>query len=214
MSHTNLTYPYKLPDLGFALDALEPAIDAQTMEIHHGKHHGGYVKKLNAALEEYPRLQKYDLHHILSNIESLPADIQTAVRNNGGGHLNHSLFWQILKPGGRRELQGEFRTALEKKFGAISDFKAKFGQVAMSRFGSGWAWLVLNAVGELHLYSTPNQDSPLMDGMTPLLGLDVWEHAYYLKYQNRRNEYVENFWSVVNWGMVEEFYTQHRADRR
>jgi Fe-Mn family superoxide dismutase len=205
-----MTYPYKLPELGFSYDALEPIIDARTMDIHFNKHHGAYVSKLNAALEGHPELQRHDLVSLLGNLDSVPENIRQAVRNNGGGHLNHFLFWQILTPGGASEPKGALRDAIEQKFGSFDAFKETFSQAAMTRFGSGWAWLAITSAGELTVYSTPNQDTPSMDGSVPLLGLDVWEHAYYLHYQNRRNDYVANFWNVVNWDVVGHFFEQHR----
>ncbi len=197
---------HQLPELPYAYDALEPYIDAQTMEIHHTKHHGGYVKKLNAALEPYPELQKASAEDLIRNLASVPEEIRTAVRNNGGGHLNHSLFWTIMAPNGGGEPSGALREALDKTFGDFASFRAQFTQAALTRFGSGWAWLALTRFGRLVVFSTPNQDNPLMEGLIPILGLDVWEHAYYLKYQNRRAEYVENWWNVVNWPQVEANY--------
>lgn len=194
---------FKLPDLGYGYDALEPYIDAKTMEIHHSKHHAAYVEKLNTALEKYPDWQNKKIDDILSDIKSLPEDIRTAVQNNGGGHANHSLFWQIMKPGGAKEPAGQIADVINSKFGEFEKFKARFGEIAVNRFGSGWAWLVKHG-DNFEIYSTANQDSPLMEGKTPVLGLDVWEHAYYLKYQNRRPEYIENWWQVVNWSAVEE----------
>ncbi len=197
---------HRLPELSYPYDALEPYIDAQTMEIHHTKHHGGYVKKLNAALEKYPYLFEVSAEELIRNLASVPEEIRTAVRNNGGGHLNHSLFWTILSPNGGGEPSGALREALEKTFGDFATFQAQFTGAALGRFGSGWAWLAVNRFRELVVLSTPNQDNPLMDGLIPILGLDVWEHAYYLKYQNRRAEYVENWWKVVNWPQVEANY--------
>ncbi|HEY5549750.1 MAG TPA: superoxide dismutase [Candidatus Saccharimonadales bacterium] len=195
---------FKLPDLGYDFDALEPYIDAKTMEIHHGKHHGAYVEKLNAALDKYPDWQKKTIEEILSDVKSLPEDVRTAVQNNGGGHANHSLFWQIMQPGGAKEPAGQIADVINSKFGGFDQFKNQFSETATNRFGSGWAWLVKNG-DDFEIYSTANQDSPLMEGKKPLLGLDVWEHAYYLKYQNRRPEYIENWWHVVNWSEVAQF---------
>ncbi len=192
---------FKLPDLGYGFDALEPYIDAKTMEIHHDKHHAAYVEKLNAALEKYPDWQSKKIEEILSDIKSVPEEVRTAVRNNGGGHANHNLFWQIMKPGGSKDNHGKLADALKATFGSLDDFKNKMTETAVNRFGSGWAWLVKNG-DKLEVYSTANQDSPLMEGKTPILGLDVWEHAYYLKYQNRRPEYIEAWWNVVNWDAV------------
>ncbi len=201
-----MPYPFQLPELGYAYDALEPHIDARTMEIHHTKHHAAYVNNLNAALEKYPELHKACLNDLLRNLAALPADIQTAVRNNGGGHKNHSLFWEILKPGGSNTPSGKLQKAIEETFGGFEAFKDRFSKAAATRFGSGWAWLALDAFGKLHVFSTANQDSPVMENFTPILGLDVWEHAYYLKYQNRRPEYIQAFWNVVNFDVVAEKY--------
>ncbi|NOZ27748.1 MAG: superoxide dismutase [Chloroflexi bacterium] len=199
---------HELPTLPYAYDALEPHIDARTMEIHHTKHHAGYVNNLNAALEKYPDLQSVSLEVLLRNIHSVPEDIRTAVRNNGGGHANHSLFWAVMAPDGGGVPSGELAAAIEQAFGSFDAFRERFAKAAATRFGSGWAWLALTAFGKLVVYSTANQDSPYMDGHTPLLGLDVWEHAYYLKYQNRRPEYVNNWWNVVNWEAVAENYAK------
>ena len=196
-------YPFKLPDLGYAYDALEPHIDARTMEIHHTKHHQAYVNNLNAALEKHPYLHGASLETLLRN---LAAEIQTAVRNNGGGHANHSLFWEVIAPGGSSEPTGALAQAIQEAFGSFEAFKEQFAKAAATRFGSGWAWLAVDAFGKLHVFSTANQDSPLMQGFTPILGLDVWEHAYYLKYQNRRPEYIQAFWNVVNWDVVAQKY--------
>ena len=195
---------YELPKLTYAYDALEPHIDARTMEIHHSKHHNTYVTNLNAAVEGTEFAGK-DLIELISNIDALPADKQTAVRNNGGGHANHTLFWEILAPGGSNTPTGELASAIESKFGSFDAFKEEFAKAAAGRFGSGWAWLVVDG-GELAITSTPNQDSPVMEGKTPILGLDVWEHAYYLNYQNRRPDYITAFWNVVNWDVVESKY--------
>ncbi len=199
---------HQLPELPYAYDALEPYIDEQTMRIHHTKHHNGYVSKLNAALEKYPDLQEVSLETLLRHLPSVPEEIRTAVRNNGGGHANHSLFWTVMGPGGGGSPTGELAEAISATFGSFEAFKERFTHAALTRFGSGWAWLVLTGFGKLVVYSTPNQDSPYLDGFTPLLGLDVWEHAYYLKYQNRRAEYVNNWWNVVNWEVVAERYAQ------
>ncbi len=199
---------HQLPELPYAYDALEPYIDEQTMRIHHTKHHNGYVSKLNATLEKYPDLQEVSLETLLRHLPSVPEEIRTAVRNNGGGHANHSLFWTVMGPGGGGSPTGELAEAISATFGSFEAFKERFTHAALTRFGSGWAWLVLTGFGKLVVYSTPNQDSPYLDGFTPLLGLDVWEHAYYLKYQNRRAEYVNNWWNVVNWEVVAERYAQ------
>lgn len=192
---------FTLPDLPYAYDALEPHIDSETMHLHHEKHHAGYVANANAALEKHPDLADKSLTDLLKDIDSVPEDIRTAVRNNAGGHANHSLFWEILSPNGGGEPTGAVKDAIEETFGNFDDFKNKFATAATGRFGSGWAWLVL-ADGKLEVTSTPNQDSPLMDGQTPLLGLDVWEHAYYLNYKNLRADYVKAFWNLVNWDEV------------
>ncbi|MEK6928543.1 MAG: superoxide dismutase [Nanoarchaeota archaeon] len=195
---------HELPGLSYAYDALEPYIDAKTMEIHHTKHHQAYIDKLNAALEKYPELQKKSAEEILIDINEIPEDIRMAVRNHGGGNLNHSLFWQLLKKDVKFE--GKIAEEINKKFGSFDEFKKKFAEIAIGRFGSGWAWLVVNEKKKLEIISTGNQDSPLMDGKIPILGLDVWEHAYYLKYQNKRADYVSAFWNVVNWKKVDELY--------
>lgn len=200
---------YELPALPYAHDALEPHIDAQTMEIHHGRHHATYVNNLNAALEGHDVGDK-TVEELISNLEALPESIRTAVRNNGGGHANHTLFWQILSPNGGGEPTGELAQAINDTFGSFENFKEKFTDAALKRFGSGWAWLVVKD-GKLEVTSTPNQDSPLMEGATPILGLDVWEHAYYLKYQNKRPDYVKAFWNVVNWDEVNKRYLAARG---
>lgn len=197
MAHT-------LPALPYAHDALEPYIDAQTMEIHHGKHHQGYVNNLNAALEGLGDLADMDVADLLQNLDRVPEDKRQAVINNGGGHANHSLFWSTMSPNGG-EIGGEIASAIESAFGGLHEARDLFGTAATTRFGSGWAWLVLGDDG-LEIYSTANQDSPLMRGHTPLLGIDVWEHAYYLKYQNRRPDYVEAWTNVINWTRVNELY--------
>ena len=201
-----MTEKFVLPELGFSFDALEPAIDAKTMEIHHGKHHAGYVAKLNAALESAPEFFGRSIEDVLSGIKEVPEGIRQAVINNGGGHANHSLFWKVLTPGGSKAPGGDLLADIKATFGSLEDFKSAFSQAAATRFGSGWAWLVLNSDKKLQVYSTANQDSPYMAGHTPILGLDVWEHAYYLNYQNRRPDYIESFWSVVNWDVVQENY--------
>ncbi len=197
-----MSFPFQLPELGYAPDALEPHIDARTMEIHHQKHHGAYTAKFNAALEGHPHFHSVDAEHILRGFNGLPAGIQDAVRNNGGGYYNHSLFWDILTPGGSGAPTGELAGVIDQDFGSFEAFKEEFGAAAASRFGSGWAWLVIDPFGKLRVLSTANQDSPLMDGHTPVLGLDVWEHAYYLNYQNRRPDYIAAFWNLVNWDKV------------
>jgi Fe-Mn family superoxide dismutase len=197
---------FTLPSLPYALDALAPHIDAQTMEIHHGKHHNAYVTNLNAALEGHANLQSKSIEDLVSDLDSVPEAARTAVRNNGGGHANHSLFWTVMGPGGGGEPGGDLAAAIGKAFGSFGDFKEKFSTAAATRFGSGWAWLVVKG-GGLNVLSTPNQDSPLMTGDgTPILGLDVWEHAYYLNYQNRRPDYIAAWWHVVNWDEVAKRY--------
>lgn len=196
---------YKLPDLPYAYDALEPHIDERTMRIHHDKHHGGYTKKTNSALEGTDFEDK-SIEEVLSNITDVPEDIRQFVINNGGGYANHSLFWKILSPNGGGEPTGEIADAIDDEFGSFSKFQEEFNKAAKGRFGSGWAWLCVKSDGSLELLSTPNQDSPLMNGLTPIFGLDVWEHAYYLKYQNRRPDYIDAFWNVVNWDQVNKNY--------
>jgi Fe-Mn family superoxide dismutase len=199
-----MKYPYSLPQLPYPYDALEPYIDKMTMEIHHTKHHQGYINNLNSALEKYPEFHNLELEEILKNLNQLPEEIKTAVRNNGGGHYNHALFWEIMKPNGGGEPKGKLKEEIEKNFGSFEEFKKLFSETAIKHFGSGWAWLVITSDKKLKVYSMLNQDSPLMNGDIPIMGLDVWEHAYYLKYQNRRAEYVEVWWHVVNWDKIEE----------
>jgi Fe-Mn family superoxide dismutase len=194
---------YQVPPLPYAFDALEPYIDAKTMEIHHDKHHGAYVTNLNKALEAQPDLAALPVEQLIAQLDKVPENIRTAVRNNGGGHANHSLFWKIMKKGGGGDPKGDIATAIKGAFGSFADFKTKFNQAATTRFGSGWAWL-MNKDGKLVIESMPNQDNPLMSGAKPIMGLDVWEHAYYLKYQNRRPEYIEAWWNVVNWDAIAE----------
>lgn len=197
---------FELPQLPYAYDALEPHIDKETMNIHHTKHHNTYVTNLNAALEGNTELLSKSVEEVVANLDAVPEAARTAVRNNGGGHANHSLFWTILSPNGGGAPTGELADAINSKFGSLDNFKAEFTKAATTRFGSGWAWLVVNN-GELEVTSTPNQDSPLMEGKTPVLGLDVWEHAYYLNYQNRRPDYIGAFWNVVNWDEVAKRYS-------
>jgi Fe-Mn family superoxide dismutase len=197
---------YTLPKLPFAYDALEPYIDARTMEIHYTKHHQGYVNNVNAALEKYPEWHNKPIEEVMADLKNVPEAVRTAVRNNGGGHVNHTFFWQILKKG--VAFKGEVADAIKTKFGSLEEFKEKFSKAAATRFGSGWAWLVVNDGGELEIMSTANQDTPLSEGKTPILGLDVWEHAYYLKYQNRRPEYIEAFFNVINWEKVNQNFKQ------
>ncbi|MDK4450302.1 superoxide dismutase [Enterococcus casseliflavus] len=198
---------YTLPDLPYAYDALEPYIDEETMHLHHDKHHNTYVTNLNAAIEKHPELGEKTVEELLADFSSVPEDIQTAVRNNGGGHANHTFFWEILGPNAGGEPTGAIKEAIEETFGSFEDFKEEFKTAATGRFGSGWAWLVVKD-GKLAITSTANQDSPLMDGQTPVLGLDVWEHAYYLKYKNVRPDYINAFWSVVNWDKVNEYFAK------
>lgn len=198
----------ELPALKFSFDALEPAIDARTMEIHHDKHHGAYVNNLNKALESAPEYFGQPIEQVLRQINKVPESIRTAVRNNGGGHANHSLFWEILTPGGKKSPTGALLAELEKTFASFDTFQEKFAAAAATRFGSGWAWLVVDDQKKLQVFSTANQDSPFMDGQTPILGLDVWEHAYYLNYQNRRPDYIKAFWSLVNWSYVEQEFSK------
>lgn len=197
---------FTLPPLPYSFDALDPYIDALTMEIHHDKHHGKYVEELNKALSTYPEWNNKPLVDILRNIDQIPDAIRTAVRNNGGGHFNHSLFWDIMKKNGGGKPRGTVATAITTHFGSFESFQQEFEKVAKTRFGSGWAWLSLTREGRINLHSTANQDCPLMEGLIPFFGLDVWEHAYYLKYQNRRPEYITAWWHVVNWDQVEENY--------
>ena len=196
---------YKLPELPYAYDALEPHFDKETMNIHHTKHHNTYVTNLNNALEGNEALLNKSIEELIADMDAIPENIRTAVRNNGGGHANHSLFWELLSADGGGTPTGTLAEAIDKKFGNFDAFKEEFAKAGTTRFGSGWAWLVLNN-GELEITSTPNQDSPLMEGKTPLLGLDVWEHAYYLNYQNRRPDYISAFWNVVNWDEVAKRY--------
>ncbi len=202
---------YELPPLPYAYDALEPHIDARTMEIHHTKHHQGYVNKVNAALEGHADLAGKPIEQVLREIKSVPENIRQAVINNGGGHANHSMFWQIMGPGKGGEPSGPLADEINKTFGSFDKFQDAFANAAVTRFGSGWAWLGLDENGKLHVGSTANQDSPLMFGHTPILGLDVWEHAYYLKYQNRRPDYIKAWWNVVNWDKVAEYYEKARG---
>jgi len=200
MTHT-------LPALGYSYDALEPFIDARTMEIHHTKHHQAYITNLNAAIQG-TEFESYPIEALIAEIDKLPEAIRPVVRNNGGGHANHSLFWQLLSVSGARTPSGPLADAIVATFGSVDSFKEKFETAAKTRFGSGWAWLSVNSAKQLEVASLPNQDSPVMEGKTPILGLDVWEHAYYLNYQNRRPDYVSAFWNVVNWSEVERLYVE------
>lgn len=199
MSHT-------LPALAYAYDALEPHIDALTMEIHHSRHHQTYINNLNAALADHPELAALPVEELLARFDSLPVQLQGAVRNHGGGHANHSLFWRVMSPQGGGEPAGELAAAIERDLGGFEAFKQAFTQAALSRFGSGWAWLVVDGSGKLQVVSSANQDSPLQDGLVPILGLDVWEHAYYLKYQNKRPDYIAAFYKVIDWNEVARRY--------
>ena len=201
---------HNLPPLPYPFDALEPYIDAKTMEIHHDKHHGAYVNNLNKALEGHPELQKLPVEDLLARIGNVPEAVRTAVRNNGGGHMNHSMFWKIMKKGGGGEPSGDLADAIKGAFGNFGDFKKTLSQAATSRFGSGWAWLLIRG-GKLVVESTANQDNPILDGGKAIFGLDVWEHAYYLKYQNRRPEYIEAWWNTVNWAQVADNFAQAKA---
>jgi superoxide dismutase, Fe-Mn family len=192
---------HSLPPLPYSFNALEPHLDAQTMQIHHGKHHQAYVNNLNAALEKYPELQSKTVEDLLKNINTVPEDIRTAVRNNGGGHVNHTMFWEIMSPNGGGAPTGAIADAINSRFGSYDSFKEQLNKAGVGRFGSGWAWLNDDG-GNLVIESTANQDSPLMDGKKPIFGIDVWEHAYYLKYQNRRPDYLTAWWNVINWDAV------------
>lgn len=200
---------FELPDLPYAYDALEPHIDEQTMRIHHDKHHAGYTRKLNAALEGHSDLQNKSVEELLADLSAIPADIRTAVRNNGGGYANHSLFWSVMSPDGGGEPDGDLAEAISSSFGSFSDFKDQFTSTAAGQFGSGWGWLAIDGSGSLNVLSTPNQDTPISQGMTPILGVDVWEHAYYLNYQNERGSYLNAWWNVVNWDEVSRLYKEN-----
>jgi len=197
---------FELPALPYATNALEPHIDARTMEIHHGKHHNAYVTNLNKALEGHPELQSKSIEELLTSLDSLPEAIRGAVRNNGGGHYNHSMFWQIMGPGKGGEPTGDLAAAINSAFGSFAAFKEKFAAAGATRFGSGWAWLIADKGGAVSVSSTPNQDNPISEGKTAILGVDVWEHAYYLNYQNRRPDYIAAWWNVVNWDEVAKRY--------
>ncbi len=201
---------FALPPLPYDYTALEPHIDEQTMRLHHDKHHAAYVNNLNAALEGHADLQAKTVEEIIGNLASVPENVRTTVRNNGGGHVNHTFFWEIMRPGGGKEPAGALADAINRTFGGVPQFKEQFQKACVGRFGSGWGWLTLDARGTLAIESTPNQDTPLMEGKTTILGCDVWEHAYYLKYQNRRPDYVSAWWNVVNWSEVGNRYDQAR----
>lgn len=198
---------YKLPQLNYPYNALEPYVDEETMKIHHNKHHQAYLDKLNTALQKYPELFEKSIEEILSNLDAVPEDIRTAVRNNGGGYLHHNLFWRMMKPEGGGEPMGDIDRAINETFGDFKSFKKQFTDSALSLFGAGWTWLVKNKEGDLLIANTSNQDSPVSKNYKPILGLDVWEHAYYLKYQNRRPEYIEQWWNVVDWEKINEYYS-------
>ncbi len=202
---------HELPPLPYDYKALEPHIDEQTMRIHHGKHHAGYVAKLNAALEKQAKLADWSVEQLLRDLHKVPEDIRTAVRNNGGGHANHTLFWSIMSPKGGGEPSGDLASAIKDAFGGFPKFKEQLSDAAATRFGSGWAWLSLDKKRKLVVESTANQDSPLIEGRTPILGLDVWEHAYYLNYQNRRPDYIQAWWNTINWDAVAERYAAARG---
>ncbi|MDJ0734613.1 MAG: superoxide dismutase [Nostocaceae cyanobacterium] len=198
----------KLPPLPYAKDALEPHIDAKTMEFHHDKHHAAYVRNLNAALDKHPELKSKTVEDLLQKLDNVPADIRTTVRNNGGGHVNHSMFWKIMTPNGGGEPTGAIADAIQENFGSFAELKKQFNQAGAKRFGSGWVWLVRTQDGKLEVISTANQDSPLSQGKYPIMGNDVWEHAYYLKYQNRRKDYLEAWWNVVNWDEINQRFDE------
>lgn len=200
--------PHQLPPLPYDYAALEPHIDAQTMQVHHDKHHAAYVNNLNAALEKAPELADKSVEELVAHLDAVPEAIRAAVRNNGGGHLNHTLFWEIMTPGGASEPSGELKNAIAAAFGSLEDLKTQFNDAGVKRFGSGWVWLIKDASGKLSLTSTPNQDNPISDGQTAIIGNDVWEHAYYLKYQNLRPKYLEAWWNVVNWDKIAEIYAK------
>ena len=202
---------FELPPLPYDYDALEPYIDAETMKLHHDKHHNTYITALNKALEGQPQLAARSIEQVLENLQEVPEDIRAAVRNNGGGHANHSMFWRLMKPKGSEAPKGDLLHTLESTFGSLDNFKTAFNDAATKRFGSGWAWLFMDNDGKLQITSSANQDSPLSNAVYPLLGLDVWEHAYYLKYQNRRPEYLSAWWNVVNWEEVERLYLLART---
>ena len=201
---------FELPTLPYSYNALEPYIDTETMHLHHDKHHATYVNNLNAALQSHPFVN-LPVEEVVRRINEVPENVRTAVRNNGGGHVNHTMFWEIMIPGGSKTPAGELATAINAKFGSLEAFKTTFNDAGVKRFGSGWAWLILNKNGELEVTSTANQDSPFMEGTFPVLGNDVWEHAYYLKYQNRRPDYLNAWWNVVNWDEVAKRYIRARG---
>lgn len=199
---------HELPELKYEFNALEPYIDEMTMNIHYSKHHAAYINNLNNALEKYPELFDKSIEDLLLSLDSLPESVRNVVRNNGGGHFNHSLFWSIMSPNGGGEPSIQFLEKFNESFGSFKEFKEQFAKAAISRFGSGWAWLIVSKTGALEIVTSANQDSPIIEGIKPILGLDVWEHAYYLKYQNRRPDYIKEWWNIVNWKEVEERYNQ------
>jgi Fe-Mn family superoxide dismutase len=204
---------FEVPPLPYDYTALEPYIDEQTMHLHHDKHHAAYVNNLNAALESQPQLASWSVEDLMRRINEVPESIRTTVRNNGGGHINHSMFWRIMRPNGGGAPTGALAQAINDTFGSVDAFKAQFNDAGVKRFGSGWAWLLMDGSGRLQVTSSANQDSPLMDGQFPIMGNDVWEHAYYLKYQNRRPDYLAAWWNVVNWDEIAQRYEQARAGR-
>lgn len=214
MMQADATYPFTLPQLPYAYNALEPHIDTLTMEFHHDKHHKKYVDELNAAIKDHPELHKKTLEELLTHLDTLPESIRTAVRDNGGGHYNHSFFWTIMSAQGGGEPTGRLKELIDKYFKDFASFKEQFTAAAKKVFGSGWAWLTIDKKGDLHISTTANQDSPISEGLSPLLGLDVWEHAYYLKYQNRRPEYIDAWWHVVNWPAVQSYLDKAQASQR
>ena len=207
-----MSYPFQLPDLGYDHAALEPHIDARTMEIHHGKHHQGYTNNLNAALEGHPDLHGQSGEQLLTSLSDVPEAIRGAVRNNGGGYVNHTMFWESMSPGGADAPSGSLGEAMNGAFGTFQDFRGSLSSAAAGQFGSGWGWLAVGPAGDLHVMATANQDNPLSDGFTPILGVDVWEHAYYLNYQNRRPDYLAAWWNVVNWDIVGDRYAVAKGD--
>ena len=206
-----MPYPFEVPPLPYDYNALEPHIDEQTMHLHHDKHHQAYVTNLNAALEKHPELQNKSPEELIQNLNSLPEDVRTAIRNNGGGHVNHSMFWEIMAPGAGGQPTGAIADAINQAFGSFDNFKQQFNDAGTKRFGSGWAWLVRNRDGSLTITSTANQDNPMSEGAQPIMGNDVWEHAYYLKYQNRRPEYLNAWWNVVNWDEVNNRFQRSQS---
>ncbi|URQ76677.1 superoxide dismutase [Erysipelothrix rhusiopathiae] len=201
---------YKLPELSYDFNALEPQIDAKTMEIHYTKHHQTYITNLNTALEKHPELEQESLTNLIENLKNVPEDIRTAVQNNGGGHLNHTMFWEFLSPNKGQEPGEALMNAINHDFGSFDAFKEAFSNAAKTRFGSGWAWLVMDSNKSLKVVSTANQDNPISEGLSPILGLDVWEHAYYLNYQNRRPDYINGFFEIINWAKVDQLYTENK----